>query len=131
MSGKPTYKVVTVPKPPFVIYDEERNNYSGMLIDLLNELARRLSFQYDIYVEKDMEYGYMDDEGNWNGMIRELMEGNADIGLGAVSLMSERMRVVDFTEPIYPPTGISILLQKPIVQTAFYRSLFSNIFLFS
>lgn len=117
------YRVVTVEKPPFVMYDERRNSYSGLMIDLLREIARRLNFEYYIDMQTDGEYGYMDDEGNWNGMIRELKERKADIGLGAISLMSERMRVVDFTEPVYQPTGISVLMQKPIPHTSFFRSL--------
>lgn len=120
---KSVYRVLTIPKPPFVIYDPEKNRYSGMLIDLLNEISRQLRFDYEIDLQKDSEYGYMDDDGNWNGLMRDLMEGKADVGLGAVSVMSERMKVVDFTEPIYKPTGISVLMHKPVAQTSFYRSL--------
>lgn len=118
---KPIYRVITIPKPPFVNYDPDANYYSGLLIDLLNEIARRLNFQYEIEIQKESEYGFMDDEGNWNGLMRDLKEGKADIGLAAVSVMSERMKAVDFTEPIYKPTGISVLMQKPIPKTDFYR----------
>ncbi|OXU22413.1 hypothetical protein TSAR_004219 [Trichomalopsis sarcophagae] len=122
-TAKPTYRVITIPKPPFVIYDPDSNWYGGFLVDLLNEIARRLNFRYEIEMQEESDYGFMDDQGNWNGLMRDLKEGKADIGLAAVSVMSERMKVVDFTEPIYKPTGISVLMQKPISKTDFYRFL--------
>ncbi|KAJ8687208.1 hypothetical protein QAD02_023002 [Eretmocerus hayati] len=122
-TSKAIYRVVTILKRPFVEYDEEKNLYSGMLIDILNELSRRLNFQYEIGVRNENEYGYMDDEGNWNGLIQDLKERKADIGLGALALMSERKKVVDFTEPIYEPSGISVLMLKPENQSTLFRFL--------
>ena len=37
---------------------------------------------------------------------------NADIGLGAISVMDERERVIDFTYPFYEGVGILIILLK-------------------
>jgi len=37
---------------------------------------------------------------------------NADIGLGAISVMNERERVIDFTYPFYEGVGMLILMQK-------------------
>uniref|UniRef100_A0ABD2WDN8 Ionotropic glutamate receptor C-terminal domain-containing protein n=1 Tax=Trichogramma kaykai TaxID=54128 RepID=A0ABD2WDN8_9HYME len=119
----PTYSVVTIPKAPFVMQSSVDGRFSGLLIDLLNELARRLRFRYKITVLGENEYGIMNDEGEWDGMIGMLKDGEADIGLAALSIMSERRRVVDFTEAIYPSVGISVLMRQPVVPTTLFRFL--------
>lgn len=50
-----------------------RISYSGFCIDLLDELAKILKFTYDIYVSPDGKYGFETENGNWNGMIGELL----------------------------------------------------------
>lgn len=32
----------------------------------------------------------MDDKGEWNGVVRKLIDKQADIGLGSMSVMAER-----------------------------------------
>lgn len=55
----------------------------------------------------------MDKNGTWNGIVRKLMDKEADIGLGAMSVMAEREAVIDFTVPFYDLVGISILMKIP------------------
>ena len=50
-----------------------RISYSGFCIDLLDELAKILKFTYEIYVSPDGKYGFETENGNWNGMIGELL----------------------------------------------------------
>lgn len=50
------------------------DRFEGFCIDLLKELANILGFAYEIRLVPDGKYGYQDDKGQWNGMIRELME---------------------------------------------------------
>ena len=57
-------------------------------------------------------YGEQDEQGNWNGVIGELVNRRADIGLGAISVMAERESVIDFTVPYYDLVGITILMKK-------------------
>ena len=68
-----------------------------------------ISIEYELYVADD--YGEPDDEGNWNGLIGELHNRRADIGIGAISVMAERESVVDFTVSYYDLVGISILMK--------------------
>ena len=50
-----------------------RISFSGYCIDLLDELAKRLKFTYEIYVSPDGKYGSEMENGTWNGMIGELL----------------------------------------------------------
>ena len=36
----------------------------------------------------------------------------ADIGIGAISIMADREKVIDFTMPYYELVGLSILMKK-------------------
>ncbi|XP_020709243.2 ionotropic receptor 25a-like [Athalia rosae] len=112
------YKVVTVVQAPFVMYDAETNTWSGYCIDLLEEIRSIVKFEYEIREMKNGRYGFMDDDGNWSGMIKELKEKRADIGLGSIFITAERETAVDFTIPYHELVGHSILMKKPDSQTS-------------
>ena len=50
------------------------DRFEGYCIDLLKELAIVLGFTYEIRLVPDGRYGSQDEKGQWNGMIRELIE---------------------------------------------------------
>nr|QHN69175.1 ionotropic receptor 6 [Sirex noctilio] len=118
-----SYRVVTVQQAPFIIYDPQTNEWSGYCIDLLEEIRDILKFEYEIREVDDKLFGNMDEQGNWNGMIKELKEKRADIGLGSLSVMAERENVVDFTVPYYDLVGITILMLKPKTPTSLFKFL--------
>ena len=41
-------------------------------IDMLDEIARRLQFNYSIRITTDSAYGKEDENGRWSGIIGEL-----------------------------------------------------------
>ncbi|KJH51208.1 hypothetical protein DICVIV_02573 [Dictyocaulus viviparus] len=87
------------------------NDYEGFCIDLLNEMAAILKFNYTIIEVKDGSYGIEDDSGRWNGIIGALQRHEADISVSAVTITYGRGEVIDFTLP-FMHLGISILLAK-------------------
>ncbi|XP_046623427.1 ionotropic receptor 25a [Neodiprion virginianus] len=122
-TAQTSYRVVTVAQAPFVIYDAETDTWSGYCIDLLDEIRDIVKFEYEIRQADDQRFGNMDDEGNWNGMIKELKEKRADIALGSLSVMAERENVVDFTVPYYDLVGITILMKRPKAPTSLFKFL--------
>ena len=48
--------------------------YEGYLIDLIEKIAEDLKFEYELYEVPDEQFGAMDDNGEWNGLIRELID---------------------------------------------------------
>ncbi|RZF33895.1 hypothetical protein LSTR_LSTR009919 [Laodelphax striatellus] len=119
------YRIVTVLQHPFMIRTEENGNvnYKGYCIDLIEEIRKLVGFEYEIYVAPDNSFGEMDENGQWNGMIKELVEKRADIALGSLSVMAERENVVDFTVPYYDLVGITILMKKPQTPTSLFKFL--------
>ncbi|XP_066596755.1 ionotropic receptor 25a [Prorops nasuta] len=118
-----SYRVVTVVHPPFVMYDPVKNEWSGYCIDLLEETRQHMKFEYDIREVDDKEYGKMNEDGTWNGMMRELIEKRADVALGSLWVMAERENVVDFTVPYYDLVGLTILMLKPKAPTSLFKFL--------
>ncbi|XP_043285747.1 ionotropic receptor 25a-like [Venturia canescens] len=116
----PHYRVVTVEKPPFVMYDSEKLEWQGYCLDLMTYLSGMLNFTYDIEATPDGQFGIMDDNGTWDGMIRELQDDRADIALSALSIMSERENVVDFTMPFYEAVGITMMMRRREFKKTFF-----------
>ncbi|XP_043471341.1 ionotropic receptor 25a [Leptopilina heterotoma] len=118
-----SYRVVTVIQKPFVMYDNVSRSWKGYCIDLLDYIRETVPFNYTIEEVADKEYGNMDENGNWNGMIKELKDGKADIALGTLAVMAERENVVDYTVPYYDLVGITILMQKPKLKSSLFKFL--------
>nr|WJJ63356.1 ionotropic receptor 25a [Pachyrhinus yasumatsui] len=118
------YKVVTVVQMPFIYKDDTApKGFKGYCIDLINEIANILHFDYEIEAVADGMFGNMDEKGNWNGIIKDLIDKKADIGLGSLSVMAERENVIDFTVPYYDLVGITILMKLPETPTSLFKFL--------
>ncbi|XP_076271917.1 glutamate receptor ionotropic, kainate 2-like isoform X1 [Rhynchophorus ferrugineus] len=92
---------------------EGNNRYEGFCIDLLKELASMIGFEYRIELVPDGKYGAIDlDTGEWNGIVRQLMDKKADLAVGSMTINYARESVIDFTKP-FMNLGISILFKVP------------------
>lgn len=66
---------------PYVMLKHDTNltgnaRYEGFCIDLLKDVANLVGFQYTIEIVKDGKYGVEDpDTKEWNGIVRELIDG--------------------------------------------------------
>lgn len=55
------------------LYGNDR--FEGFCVDLLRELSGILGFRYEIRLVEDGKYGVFEESaGQWNGMVRELMD---------------------------------------------------------
>lgn len=57
----------------------------------------------------------LDANGQWNGIIGELLRNEADLAIAPLTINSLREKVVDFSKP-FMNIGISIMIKKPIKQ---------------
>ena len=51
------------------------DRFEGFAVDLIAEVAKMLNFDYDIYLVHDGKFGSKLADGNWNGMVGELLAG--------------------------------------------------------
>ncbi|CAJ0596382.1 unnamed protein product [Cylicocyclus nassatus] len=114
-----TLKVSVYLEAPFVMQREDPKNeldendkYEGYCIDLLQRIAALCKFNYTIHEVKDKAYGIREENGKWNGMVGELINGEADLAVASLTISYSRSEVIDFTVP-YMHLGISILFKKP------------------
>ncbi|XP_014598152.1 PREDICTED: glutamate receptor ionotropic, kainate 2 isoform X7 [Polistes canadensis] len=103
----------------------ENERYEGFCIDLLKEIAHMVGFTYRIELVPDGKYGVYDYEtGEWNGIVRQLMDKKADLAVGSMTINYARESVIDFTKP-FMNLGISILFKARQVPTSHPARLFS------
>lgn len=95
--------------------------FQGYCIDLLDEIANILKFDYIIYEVRDKAYGDVDDKGKWNGVLGEMVYKRADIGLPLWYVTSERDEAVDFTTPMTEMTGQSILMKREVKSRSLFK----------
>ncbi|XP_041988806.1 glutamate receptor ionotropic, kainate 2-like isoform X2 [Aricia agestis] len=116
-----TLTVVTVEEKPYVMVKEGWNlqgnaRFEGFCIDLLARVAARAGFHYRLRLVPDNMYGARDpDSGEWNGIVRELMDRKADIAVASMTINYAREAVIDFTKP-FMNLGIGILFKVPSSQ---------------
>lgn len=103
--------------------EKSEKGFKGYCIDLLDEIAKLVKFEYVIHEVEDKKFGNMDENGEWNGIVRKLMDKQADIGLGSMSVMAERETVIDFTVPYYDLVGITIMMLLPSTPSSLFKFL--------
>nr|QZH55025.1 ionotropic glutamate receptor 3 [Achelura yunnanensis] len=116
-----TLTIVTVEEKPYVMVKEGWNlqgnaRFEGFCIDLLARVAAKAGFHYRLRLVPDNMYGARDpDTGQWNGIVRELMDRKADIAVASMTISYAREAVIDFTKP-FMNLGIGILFKVPTSQ---------------
>lgn len=103
--------ITTIKQDPYTM--SEGSELEGYCIDLISELSRKVGFKYKVHLVKDNRYGSMDPSGNWNGMIGEIIRGEADLAVAPLTLTAVREQFVDMTTP-FMQTGIGFLLHKDL-----------------
>ena len=134
---------MTVPWPPYII-KQASGPYSGYYVHLMDMIVQTLNFTYRITESFDGKYGSIEN-GEWTGMIRQLMDKKADIA-GALTQSYERgqqttqmstglrvgYEVVTYHKPV--PMAMSIeILMKPFslnVWLVFLASLTASMTIF-
>uniref|UniRef100_A0A914CSS2 Uncharacterized protein n=1 Tax=Acrobeloides nanus TaxID=290746 RepID=A0A914CSS2_9BILA len=116
---KPHFRVTTILERPYVMLKknhfelDSNNQFEGFCIDLLEELSKDLGVTYTIHVVRDNKYGNdIHGNGTWDGMIGEILSGEADMAVAPFTVNFRRAEVVDFTKP-FLSLGISILFKIP------------------
>ncbi|KAJ0170035.1 hypothetical protein K1T71_014641 [Dendrolimus kikuchii] len=95
--------------------------YEGYCIDLIDKIAEALEFDYEIITPKSGGFGQKLPNGSWNGVVGDLMHGETDMAVAALTMTAEREEVIDFVAPYFEQTGILIVLRKPIRKTSLFK----------
>ncbi|RUS87243.1 hypothetical protein EGW08_004995, partial [Elysia chlorotica] len=89
------------------------DRFEGFAVDLATKLAEYVSFNFEFRVVADGNYGSkIDENGTWNGMMGELIDGTADLAVAPLTITAERERYVDFSKH-FMEIGVTIMIKKP------------------
>lgn len=95
-----TLTIVTAWSRPYTMkvddYETKTGNdiFEGFCIDLIKQISDILNFKYNIKIVDDGTYGKKRENGEWGGMVRELIDGKADIAVADLTITYEREGVV-------------------------------------
>ncbi|XP_023321584.1 glutamate receptor ionotropic, kainate 2 isoform X2 [Eurytemora carolleeae] len=111
--------VTTIFNDPYTMLKEDtkllvgNERYEGFIPDMVHILSTILQFNYTLRIVEDGQYGSYDaNTGRWNGMIGEVLTGEADMVVADLSITTSRAAAVEFSMP-WMNLGISIIYQKP------------------
>uniref|UniRef100_A0A1I8PB12 Ionotropic glutamate receptor C-terminal domain-containing protein n=1 Tax=Stomoxys calcitrans TaxID=35570 RepID=A0A1I8PB12_STOCA len=108
--GEPYFMIREEPEG---VHFEGNDRFKGYVVDLLFELAKNLHFDFVFEPVPDNKYGAYDPNTNeWDGIVRQLMDNQAQMGICDLTITQERRTVVDFTVP-FMQLGVQILYSKP------------------
>nr|XP_037280397.1 glutamate receptor ionotropic, kainate 2-like [Rhipicephalus microplus] len=113
-----TFRITTILNAPYVMEKGPskkmvgNDRFEGFCVDLLREMSRLLGFHYQLRLVRDGAYGIRDSHGHWNGMVRELLDMEADLAIGDLTITYAREAVIDFTMP-FMTLGVGLLYRKP------------------
>ena len=85
---------------------ETTNVADGQYIDILKQLSKMLNFEFRLFKRFDENWGSIDENGNWNGMISNLMSGEADIVGASLTMCCRRTEVIDYFWAINHPVEV-------------------------
>ncbi|KAH8278044.1 hypothetical protein KR026_006912 [Drosophila bipectinata] len=117
---KMIYRVATRIGPPYFDYNQtavELNLtgnalYQGYAVDLIDAISQEVGFEYVFVPVADQQYGKQDkDTKQWNGIIGEIINNDAHMGICDLTITQARKTAVDFTVP-FMQLGVSILAFK-------------------
>ncbi|XP_029028786.1 glutamate receptor 1-like isoform X3 [Betta splendens] len=114
-----TYIVTTILEAPYMMLKKNHeqfignDKYEGYCAELASEISKHVGFTYRLELVRDSKYGARDTATKmWNGMVGELVYGQADMAVAPLTITLVREQVIDFTKP-FMSLGISIMIKKP------------------
>ncbi|RNA18160.1 Glutamate receptor kainate 2 [Brachionus plicatilis] len=88
------------------------DRFEGFCIDLLDALAELCNFNYTIHKVSDNKYGTQNKNGEWNGLVKEIIDNKADMALASLTINLARSKAIYMTKP-FLNLGLSILFKQP------------------
>ncbi|XP_019892403.2 glutamate receptor ionotropic, kainate 1 [Musca domestica] len=96
--------------------------WEGFCIDMIESLAEKMNFDYEIVTPKKGKFGRRDPVTHeWDGLVGDLVSGETDFVVAALKMYSEREEYIDFLAPYFEQTGITIVMRKPVKQTSLFK----------
>lgn len=83
---------------------------------LLKDLSKTLDFDYELYVPEDGEYGRINSDGKWTGILGMLDRGEVDMGFGSMFVTEKRYN--SFAQILFTTCQFTFATNKPSFHSA-------------
>ncbi|PSN40732.1 Ionotropic receptor 129 [Blattella germanica] len=103
--------VIDVPGRMTVQRNEKNITIGDLFGTLWNMLERRLNFKMQHSTPEINSWGWMENNGSWNGVIGMIQRGDVHMGACAIFVTSARIETIDFTMPLFD-FGYSIFIKQ-------------------
>lgn len=114
------YKLDPVTKEP-LSNEDGTPVWEGYCIDMIAKVAEIMDFDYEIIEPESKSMGMKIGEGQWDGLVGDLLSGDIDIAVAALKMTAEREEVIDFVAPYFEQTGITIVIRKPVRVVSLFK----------
>ena len=124
-------RVVAVNDPVFLSVETQSNGsyrYGGYLYDLWKMVASKMNLNYQMVPLAVPDFGMIDANGTWTGLVGELAYGRADVALASLDMTPDRAAVIDFLDgfPVDQST-VGFFVRRIIPETLQLSSLLSSL----
>ncbi|KAK3849832.1 hypothetical protein Pcinc_043427, partial [Petrolisthes cinctipes] len=89
---------------------------TGIDISLLNTLAYKLNFTYELVEVEDKQWGVVGVDGVWTGMVGKVVRHEAHFAINEITVTATREAVVDFTAPYFMEMTV-LLSRAPAIKS--------------
>ncbi|XP_037875293.1 glutamate receptor ionotropic, kainate 2 [Bombyx mori] len=121
---KPNSKIRIATKKDLPYFDVVENDngtfYRGFVVDLIEAIFNQIKNETNIELEYEFYRVAGDKLGNpipktkkWDGILGDLIDHKAELGVADITITAERLTAVDFSTP-FMVLGISMLFKKPV-----------------
>lgn len=115
--------------PPVNIKLNDSGNVTGVYAELFFALQKKLGFSYSLNLQKENQWGSLDDNGSYDGLFGHLQKGEANWSIAHTSVNAERSTHFDFSLPILKdPKKIVTRRPQGLFDAFAYLIVFSNEF---
>ncbi|EDX17493.1 GD16073 [Drosophila simulans] len=90
-------------------------------MDFIIRLSQKLNLEFEIVAPEVGHMGELNEMGEWDGVVGDLVRGETEFAIAALKMYSEREEVMEFLPPYYEQTGISIAIRKPVRRTSLFK----------
>ena len=85
-------------------------NWAGLVPQIFETLAENLNFTFELEMSRDGNWGAQNKgTGEWNGLIKDLIDDVADIASAPLTVLKSRSLVVDFLLPVQSDSNTFII----------------------
>ncbi|XP_050720035.1 probable glutamate receptor isoform X2 [Eriocheir sinensis] len=108
-------RCTTISSPPRTILNKVQDGsveVTGILGSAYKHMMQVANFTSTCFATRDGHWGALKQDGHWTGLVRDIVEGHADIAMASLDVTQQRSRAVDFLMVVMR-TQYLLIMKRP------------------